>query len=99
MVDKERVTEAIFMAVDEVNEQLLKERSLEKSLDTVLFGNSSKLDSLGMVSLITAVEQKIEEAFGASITLADERALSQQDSPFKTIGTLTDYIALLLNKE
>jgi hypothetical protein len=27
------------------------------------------------------------------ITLADEKALSQKESPFRTIGTLIDYIA------
>jgi len=98
MTKRERVIQAIFSAVDEVNEQLPKEEQLEKSIDTVLFGGSGKLDSLGLVTLIVATEQKIEEQFGVTITIADEKAMSQKDSPLKTIGTLADYISLLLEK-
>lgn len=95
---RERVIQAMFSAVDEINEELPKEEQLEKSIDTVLFGRSGKLDSLGLVILIVATEQKIEEEFGVTITLADERAMSQNNSLFKTIGTLADYIVLLLEE-
>jgi len=95
--NQERILQAIYAAVDEVNEQLPRGAALEKSPDTILFGKSGKLDSLALVGLIVAVEQNIQEEFGAAVTLADERALSQKNSPFKTIATLTDYVSLLLN--
>lgn len=95
--NQERILQAIYNAVDEINEQLPKGKKLDKSLDTVLFGRPGKLDSLGLVSLIVAVEQNIQEEFGTAVTLADERALSQRNSPFRTIATLSEYIALLLN--
>ena len=85
--------------VDEINQQLPKEQRLEKSIDTILSGQSGKLDSLGLVNLIVATEQKIEEEYGITITLANERAISQNNGPFKTIGTLADYIALLLKEK
>jgi D-alanine--poly(phosphoribitol) ligase subunit 2 len=96
MSDLERILQTIYSAVDEINEQLPEGKTLDKSPDTVLFGNSGKLDSLGLVSLIVTVEQSIQEGFGAEITLADERALSQRNSPFRTISTLSEYISLLL---
>jgi acyl carrier protein len=96
MSNHERILQAIYNAIDEINEQLPKGKALDKSLETVLFGKSGQLDSLGLVSLIVAVEQNIEDDFGVSITLADERAMSQQNSPFKTVTTLSDYVALLL---
>ena len=98
MAKAERVIQAIFRAVDELNQQQPKEQRMEKSIDTVLFGRSGKLDSLGLVTLIVAAEQKVGEEFGVSITLADERAMSQKNSPFKTIGSLVDYISLLLEE-
>lgn len=98
MTDKEKIVAAVFAAIDEINNTLLENNPLDKALETVLLGDKGKLDSLGTVSLITSVEQQIEEGFGVSITLADERALSQQDSPFKTVRSLTDYIALLLSQ-
>ncbi len=97
MTNQEKIVKIIFSAVDETNLLLPNNRQLTKSTETHLFGDSSKLDSLGLVSFIAATEQKIEEELGISITLADERAMSQKDNPFKTIGALRDYICLLLN--
>lgn len=99
MSGKEKIVKAIFEVVDEINESTLKENRLDKTYETVLLGEGGKLDSLGIVALITAVEQKIEDEFGVSITLANEMAMSQEKSPFKTIGRLADYISLLLDKK
>jgi acyl carrier protein len=96
MKQREKVLQAIYGAVEEANATLPAERRLEKSPETVLFGKDGKLDSLGLVNLIVATEQRIEEAFGVAVTLADERAMSQQHSPFRTIGSLADYAATLL---
>lgn len=94
----ERIREAIYRAVDEINEQLPKGHQLEKSPETILFGNGGQLDSLGLVSFIVEVEQKIEEELSISITLADERAMSQKNSPFMTLQTLTEYVSLLIKE-
>ena len=98
-IDKERVVGVVYEVVDEINESILKENKLDKTCETVLLGEGGKLDSLGIVTLITAIEQKIEDEFGVLITLADENAMSQVDSPFETIGKLADYISLLLDKK
>jgi acyl carrier protein len=60
--------------------------------DTVLVGKDAVLDSLGVVSLIVEVEQQVETAHGISVTLANDRAMSQRNSPFRTIGVLTDHL-------
>ena len=57
------------------------------------------MDSLGLVNLIVSVEQNIEDDFDVSITIADERAMSQKHSPFRTVGTLADYIEILLKEK
>lgn len=96
MSNKEKIIDAIYAAVDEINQQLPQEKQLDKTCDTVLFGKSGKLDSLGLVNLIVATEQKIEDEFEVTLTLADEKAMSQKTSPFKTVGTLADYILSIL---
>lgn len=98
VIERERVIQTIFDAIDELNQQLSAEQKVEKSLDTVLFGRSGQLDSLGLVNLIVLTEQNIEVEFGVPINLADEKAMSQKDSPFKTIEKLADYITLLLEE-
>ncbi len=98
MIEKDRILQTIFNGVDEINMELPKEQLMEKSEDFVLFGQSSKLDSLGLVTFIVAIEQKFQEELGVTITLADERAMSQKRSPFATIGTLADYVFGLLKE-
>jgi hypothetical protein len=46
--------------------------------------------------LISIIEEKIFDNFGTTITLADEKAMSQHNSPFRSIKTLADYINKLL---
>ncbi len=99
MKNKKNITKLIFEIIDDINQQLPRKHNLKKSLDTSLFGPTGNLDSLGIVNLIVAVEQKIREVFGVRITLANERAMSQNDSPFETIGTLVDYIYSLLQED
>ena len=98
MEHDERVIRTIFRAVDEFNQELEEKERLEKSADTLLFGDAGKLDSLGLVSLIVQIEQEIEDELGVSITIADERAMSLEKSPFKTIQRLTNYISMLLEE-
>ena len=64
--------------------------------ETPLLGRDGVLDSLGLVSLVVALEQTVEDAYGVSVSLADERALSERHSPFRTIGTLADYAGRLI---
>lgn len=98
MIQTSRVTHAIFKAIDELNEELPSEEKLNKSEATILYGQVGALDSLALVNLIVAAEEHIEEEFGVSIVLADERAMSQRNSPFRTVGALADYASMLLGE-
>jgi acyl carrier protein len=98
MEDIERVRRSLFNVIDEFNQTLPAAKQLPKALDTALFGENGALDSLGLVNLIVATEQRIEEDFGVSISLADERAMSQARSPFRTVDSLVNYIGVLLKE-
>ena len=56
-----------------------------------LFGSGSKLDSFALVNLLLDVEQQVSSRFGVSISLMDERAMSEKSSPFRTIQTLANF--------
>jgi hypothetical protein len=88
----------IFDTIDEMNLDLEPSEKIEKKENTVIFGIDSALDSIGLVNFITIIEQKIEEETGRFITIADERAMSMENSPFKMVGTLKEYIELLINE-
>ena len=61
------------------------------SASTRLFGQDGLLDSMALVSVVIAIEQQIADKFGKGVALADEKALSQRSSPYRTVETLADY--------
>ena len=96
MADQEKLVNAIFAAVDELNDQLPKGVRVAKSLDAPLYGPGGNLESIDLVNLIIEVEEKVKDAFAVSITIADDRAVSAHDSPFVTLGALTNYVSGLI---
>jgi len=83
-------------AAREVGEQEGQSLPADLGPDTPLFGKDGLFDSLGLVTLIVAVEEAISERYGLEVSLADEHALSQSRSPFRTIGSLAEYAHGLL---
>ena len=93
VTDDNQVEQAVFAAADETNQLLPPEKRLEKSPETILAGGGGKLDSLGIINFIVALEQIVEQQFGRPISLMDEQAMSRHDSPLATLGSLTRYLA------
>ena len=91
-----QISDTLYEAVDEVNELLPPEEQIAKSPETVLFGSTGRLDSLGLINLIVAVEKRVAERYDVSITLADEKAMSQKNSPFQTMASLVQYVTQIL---
>jgi hypothetical protein len=92
------ILEMIYTAIDDVNLDQESNMQIEKSLDAVLYGTNSHLDSMGLVNLITIIEQVIEEKTGKYFPIADERAMSLESSPFGSVASLKTYIAQLLDE-
>jgi len=67
--------------------------------ETRLFGGDSPLDSTGLASMVVEMEQQVNDLCEVEIVIADDRAMSQKGSPFRTIGALADYIQLLLSEQ
>lgn len=74
----------------------LEERGAELPADfgptSRLFGRNAPLDSLGLVAVVTEIEERLEEEKGLTVVLADERAMSRRASPFRTLASLVDYL-------
>jgi acyl carrier protein len=60
--------------------------------ETVIVGPGAVIDSIGVVSLIVDIEQRLEMDHQISVTLANDRAMSQRNSPFRTPSVLADHI-------
>ena len=79
------------MGEDEDNQELIKANEKTK-----LFGTNGVLDSIGIVFLITELEEKISDDYDIDVILADEKAMSQATSPFRNVETLAKYISILI---
>lgn len=82
--------EILHPVVDEIQDDF--EAEIPKERDTVLMGEGAVLDSLGLVTFVVAVEERIETETGRAVRLVNENAMSRGGSPFRTLGTLADYI-------
>lgn len=85
-------------AIGELNEQLPAGQKLSCSPQTPLYEAGGTVDSLGLLNLIMAVERRVSDELGKAISLADENALSNSQSPFRTVGSLIAHVQSLVNK-
>ena len=95
----EKLLNIIVNMVEEINSQRSDKVLIEKGIRAPLYGEDGPLDSLALVSLIVAVEQEIEDEFLLTVTLADEKAMSSKNSPFRTVGTLVEHVHRLIKDE
>lgn len=84
----------IFEAIDVSNHAREDGAQVPKQESTSLYGAEGYLDSMALVSLLIDIEDACMER-GIEITLSDERAMSQKNSPFRSVATLADYIESL----
>ncbi len=82
-------------AVVELNPELDEPVDLALGEAAPLYGRDAPLDSLALVSLIVLVEEGVHDCVGRAVTIADDRAMSQYRSPFRTVGAFADYVTAL----
>ena len=70
----------------------------EETLKISLIGKGSKIQSIGLVTLIFGIEERIQNDLGVSVQIASERAVSLSQSPFRTIGSLVSFASELVKE-
>ena len=97
MADQHTRVVAIVLAVsEELNLSLAESIELERGADAPLYGADGPLDSLALVTLVIAVEQRLQDEFGVTCTLTDDRAFSQDESPFRSVGALATFATMMM---
>jgi hypothetical protein len=96
MIERSVALSIVIASIEEVFAQNGGAAPTGLNEETVLVGPDAVLDSLGVVSLIVEVEQRVEGEHGASVTLANDKAMSQRNSPFRTVAVLTDHLVAMV---
>src|SRR5688572_21745465 len=60
---KDKAIEAIYSAIDDLNEQLSPDARVDEKPDSILLGSGGKIDSVGFINLIVLLEEKCQERF------------------------------------
>jgi len=90
-MDKNVAVEIVTACLKSVLEQA--DTAVDKiTEDTVIVGPDAVLDSIGVVSLIVDIEQHLQMEHDVTVILASEKAMSQKNSPFRTVGVLAAHV-------
>lgn len=92
---RKKIQKLIFDALVMVNHARDENEKIPITAETALLGNDGYLDSMGLVGLLIDVEESLQNE-GIRISLSDERAMSEKNSPFRNVPALTDYIVNLI---
>lgn len=93
---REKMIEIVVESIRELNEVWNNPALEQPDENTRLFSPGGNLDSLGLVALIAEIEERVSDQAGSEIVLADERAMSQKFSPFRSVRSLGTYVAGLV---
>lgn len=93
-----KIENIIISTLKDVNEELDLKELESPTNETKLFGGDGVLDSLSLVLFIMDLEEKISSEFEKEVVLADEKAMSQRTSPFRSVESLKGYIESLLKE-
>ena len=96
--DRAEIETMVIDTIQQAAAQTAKAARPAVDKSTVLLGAGAVLDSLGLVTALIDLEQRLEPKYSRAITITDERAMSQARSPFRTVETLSEYILTLLSE-
>jgi acyl carrier protein len=92
MPDRTAIQSLILESVQMLAEDFELEALKAPGPHTALYGADCALDSMALVNLIADIEEALAEKFDASIALADEKAMSTRNSPYRNVASLTDAV-------
>jgi acyl carrier protein len=91
MLSESAIEAIVLRALAGVNLARPDDQQLDVAPTADIFGGRSRLDSLGLVALLIDIEDGLRDE-GVEVTLSDEKAVSQRNSPFRTVPALVAYI-------
>ena len=88
----------VYAAVAQHNADVAKEQRLDQRPESVLFGEGGKLESVELIGVIISLEEELEKELGTPVVISGEWSLTQDPSPFATLGSLAEHIRELVEE-
>ena len=96
MNSESKILEVIYKTIDDINSEL--KISMNKSHDSAIIGQDSELDSLGVFSFVTCLENHIETQFNTTISLINDDFLNGNTEHLQNVNQLQEYLTHILEK-
>ena len=90
--NKNAIIKIIFTSIKEVNENQPSDNRLKLKKDEFLVSDKSKIDSLGLITLLVNIEDKINKTYNVDLNLLEENFISDEKTPFQTIDNLAEWL-------
>lgn len=97
-MDKEKIQEIVLNTIETYCASNAIALAEELTEHTPLIGSNRILDSMGLVNIIVDIETAFLDE-GIEVSLTSETAMSGRISPFRSIGSLSSFIARQLGVE
>jgi acyl carrier protein len=94
----QEIVNIIYLSIDEINELQPQNKRVPKSMESVLLGQESALDSLGFINFVVTLEQKIQEKFGIEISLTEDEEFTRVNSSYRTVDSLARFLQSKLSQ-
>ena len=96
MLTKQQANEMVLESLVALNEEKEEGEKIPVSADTVLLGTGTGLDSLDLIFVITNIEDRLYDLGNREIQLAADAQSFEGDHPFRTVATLGEHIAAIM---
>ena len=99
MPDRIEIEALVLKSVSQLAEDFEITALKKPHIQSPLYGEGGALDSIALVNLIADIEEAVAESYKANIALADDKAMSEQRSPFRNVDSLIDTLLERIQRE
>ena len=91
-MDRDKIKSLVVDCLREAVSDMEGKEDMAVTDEVKLFGRDGLFDSLGLVSFLVDMEDKLADELDLEINLSDEKALSAHSGPFRNVDSFVDYI-------
>lgn len=99
MTDREKILDAVYASMDELNHGLAADQGVKKDLGTSLQTANGVLDSLGVTLFLVDLERRLESWLGTRVSLVNGSVADEDGSPLRSVAALVEYIESARNND
>ena len=91
-MDRKHIIDIIVASIEETGGLMPGAPLDDLTESTAIAGPGGFVDSIGLTLLALEIEEQLNNQLPQRVSINDDRTMTLQPSPFRTIGALADYV-------